>query len=124
MLDFVGSDETLGLAAEVVAPDGLVMIVGESGGHLEIGYERPAIEAWVTTTAWGSIDELREVVRLARIGAVHAEVEVLGLADASVAHARLRAGDVSGRLVSCRDSRPTLSRRRGGSAGCGSPVAA
>ena len=30
VLDFVGSDETLGLAAEVVASDGLVMIVGES----------------------------------------------------------------------------------------------
>ena len=99
VLDFVGSDETLGLAADVVAPDGLVMLVGEGGGHLEIGFERPAIEAWVTTTAWGSIDELREVVRLARIGAVHADVEVLDLADASVAHARLRAGDVSGRLV-------------------------
>jgi hypothetical protein len=27
------------------------------------------------------------------------DVEVLDLADASVAHARLRAGDVSGRLV-------------------------
>jgi propanol-preferring alcohol dehydrogenase len=99
VLDFVGSDETLGLAAEVVATDGLLMIVGESGGHLEIGFERPAIEAWVTTTAWGSIDELREVVRLARIGAVHADVEALDLADASVAHERLRAGDVSGRLV-------------------------
>jgi propanol-preferring alcohol dehydrogenase len=99
VLDFVGSDETLGLAADVVAPDGLVMLVGESGGHLEIGFERPAIEAWATTTAWGSIDELREVVRLARIGAVHVDVEVLDLADASVAHARLRAGDVSGRLV-------------------------
>ena len=99
VLDFVGSDETLGLAAEVVAPDGLVMIVGETGGHLEIGFERPAIESWVTTTAWGSIDELREVVRLAGIGAVHVDVEVLDLADASVAHARLRAGDASGRLV-------------------------
>ena len=99
ILDFVGSDETLGLAAKVVASDGLIMIVGEGGGHLEIGFERPAIEAWVTTTAWGSIDELREVVRLARIGAVHADVEVLDLADASVAHACLRAGDVSGRLV-------------------------
>jgi len=53
----------------------------------------------VTTTAWGSVDELREVVRLARIGAVHADLEVLDLAEASVAHARLRAGEVSGRLV-------------------------
>ena len=99
VLDFVGSDETLWLAADVVASDGLVMIVGESGGHLKIGFDRPAIEAWVTTTAWGSVDELREVVRLARIDAVHVDVEALDLADASVAHARLRAGEVSGRLV-------------------------
>ena len=99
VIDFVGSDETLGLAAEVVGSDGLVMIVGESGGRLEIGFERPAIEAWATTTAWGSIDELREVVRLARSGAVHADVEVMNLADASAAHSRVRAGDVTGRLV-------------------------
>ena len=99
VLDFVGSDETLALAADVVAPNGLVMIVGEGGGHVEVGSERPAIEAWVTTTAWGSVDELREVVRLAQTGDVHAEVEVLDLADASAAHARLRAGDVSGRVV-------------------------
>jgi propanol-preferring alcohol dehydrogenase len=99
VLDFVGSDETLELAAEVVAPDGLVMIVGEGGGRLEIGFERPAIESWVTTTAWGSIEDVREVVRLASTGAVRADVEALDLADASTAHARVRAGDVSGRLV-------------------------
>jgi propanol-preferring alcohol dehydrogenase len=99
VIDFVGSNETLALAAEVVAPDGLVMLVGESGGHLEVGFERPAIEAWVTTTAWGSIDELREVVRLAQGGQVRLDVEVLDLGDASAAHARLRARDVSGRLV-------------------------
>ena len=99
VLDFVGSDETLALAAEVVAPDGLVMLVGEAGGHLEVGFERPAIEAWVATTAWGSIDELREVVRLARARQVRLDVEVLDLGDATAAHARLRAGNVSGRLV-------------------------
>jgi alcohol dehydrogenase, propanol-preferring len=99
VLDFVGSDETLALAAEVVAPDGLVMIVGEGGGRLEIGFDRPAIESWATTTAWGSIDDLREVVRLAQAGRVHADVEVMDLVDASAAHARVRAGDVSGRLV-------------------------
>jgi propanol-preferring alcohol dehydrogenase len=99
VLDFVGSDETLELAAQVVAPDGLAMIVGESGGHLETGFDRPAVEAWASTTAWGSIDELRAVVRLAQVGAVQTDVEALGLEDAPAALARLRAGDVSGRLV-------------------------
>jgi alcohol dehydrogenase, propanol-preferring len=99
VLDFVGGDETLALAADVVAPGGVVMLVGEAGGQLQFGFERPAVEAWLTTTAWGSVRELREVARLARIGRLKCDVEVMELADASVAHARLRAGDVSGRLV-------------------------
>jgi alcohol dehydrogenase, propanol-preferring len=99
VLDFVGSDETLALAGQVVAPDGLVMIVGESGGHLAVGFDRPAVEAWVSTTAWGSIDELRAVVRLAQAGQVHTDMAAMDLEDASAAHARIRAGDASGRLV-------------------------
>jgi alcohol dehydrogenase, propanol-preferring len=99
VLDFVGSNETLALAAEVVAPDGLVMLVGEGGGELRFGFERPAVEAWLTTTAWGSISDLRDVVGLARAGRLQLEVEVLDLADASDAHDRVRAGTVPGRLV-------------------------
>ena len=37
VLDFVGTDETLAHAAAVVAPDGLVMLVGEAGGQLDFG---------------------------------------------------------------------------------------
>ena len=62
VLDFVGSDETLAQAAAVVAPGGLIMLVGEAGGRLAFGFDQPAVEAWLTTTAWGSVEELREVV--------------------------------------------------------------
>ena len=99
VLDFVGSDETLALAAEVVAPDGMVMLVGEGGGELRFGFERPVVEAWLTTTAWGSITDLRDVVDLARAGRLQLEVEVMDLADASAAHDRVRAGTVPDRLV-------------------------
>ena len=61
VLDFVGTDETLALASDMVAPGGLVMLVGEGGGETSFGFERPAVEAWLTTTAWGWIDELRNV---------------------------------------------------------------
>jgi alcohol dehydrogenase, propanol-preferring len=99
VLDFVGSHETLALAAEAVAPDGLVMLVGEGGGELRFGFERPAVEAWLTTTAWGSIAELRQVVSLAQAGRLQLEVAVMDLGDASAAHERVRAGAVPGRLV-------------------------
>jgi alcohol dehydrogenase, propanol-preferring len=99
VLDFVGTDETLALAAGTIAPNGVVMLVGEAGGSMPFGFERPAVEAWLTTTSWGSVRELREVVRLARIGRLQIDVEAVDLADASAAHERVRSGAVSGRLV-------------------------
>ena len=99
VLDFVGADATLELAADVVAPDGLVLLVGEGGGTIPFGFASPPVEAWLTTTAWGTANELREVVRLARRGSLHWDVETMPLEEAGAAHARLRSGDVEGRLV-------------------------
>ncbi|MGH2444923.1 MAG: alcohol dehydrogenase catalytic domain-containing protein [Candidatus Limnocylindria bacterium] len=99
VLDLVGSDETLGHAADVVAPDGLVLLVGEAGGRLPFGFDRPAVESWLTSVAWGSRDDLRDVVRLAARNRVRWEVEPMPLREVATAHARLRAGNVRGRLV-------------------------
>lgn len=99
VLDFVGTDSTLAHAAAVVAPDGLVMLVGEAGGSLPFGFDAVPVESWLTTVAWGSRDDLRDVVRLAQRGRLRWEVETLPLDEAATAHARLRDGDVDGRLV-------------------------
>ena len=99
VLDFVGTDRTLAHAAEVVAPGGAVLLVGEAGGHLPFGFDAPTIEAWVTTVAWGSPDDMRQVVRLARRNRLRWTTEPVPLADAAIAHERLRAGTVEGRLV-------------------------
>jgi propanol-preferring alcohol dehydrogenase len=99
VLDFVGRDQTLRLATEVVAPGGLVMLVGEAGGHVSFGFDRQPVESWLTTVAWGSRDDLRDVVRLAQRGRLRWSVEPVPLRDVARAHARLRAGEVDGRLV-------------------------
>jgi alcohol dehydrogenase, propanol-preferring len=99
VLDLVGNDETLAHAAAVVAPDGLVLLVGESGGHLPFGFDPLPVESWLTTVAWGSRDDLRDVVRLAARGRLHWDVEAIPLREVAAAHARLRAGDFDGRLV-------------------------
>jgi propanol-preferring alcohol dehydrogenase len=99
VLDFVGRDDTLAHAAEVVAPGGAILLVGEAGGHLPFGFDAPTIEAWVTTVAWGSPDDLRQVVRLARRNRLRWITEAVPLADAAAAHDRVRAGTVEGRLV-------------------------
>jgi propanol-preferring alcohol dehydrogenase len=105
VLDFVGSDATLSLAAGVVAATGLVVLVGEAGGTLPFGFERPDVESWLTTTAWGSLSELHEVVDLASSGRLRWEVEVMALADASAAHDRVRSAGLPGRVVLTPDGR-------------------
>jgi len=99
IFDFVGSDATLAAAARHVAPGGLLMVVGEGGGALSFGFDAAAVESWVTSTAWGSVDELREVVALAVAGLVTWDVQVVPLANAAAAHGRLARGEVEGRIV-------------------------
>ncbi len=98
VLDLVGSDETLAAAGAMVAPGGLVMLVGEAGGRLRLGFDDP-LESWVTTTAWGSAADVRAVVDLAGAGTISWTVETMPLAEAPAALERLAAGDVAGRLV-------------------------
>lgn len=99
VFDFVGSDATLAHATAVVRADGLVVLVGEAGGSVPFGFDRVPIESWLTTVAWGSHDDLRRVVALAEGGRLRWDVETAPLTEAQAAHARLRAGDVRGRLV-------------------------
>lgn len=97
VFDFVGVDETLAEAARLVAPGGLISIVGEGGGVLPVSFEQPAVEVAVTTTAWGSLTDLREVVDLAP--SLRWRVEPMPLRDAQAALERLESGDVMGRIV-------------------------
>ena len=99
VLDFVGTDATLALAASALAQDGLGVLIGEAGGTLAFGFDRIPVESWLTTVAWGSHEDLRGVVALAQSGRLEWDVETMPLAEAAAAHLRLRAGNVRGRLV-------------------------
>ncbi len=99
VFDFVGSDDTLEGAVHALAPNGLLLVIGEAGGRLEVGLDRIPTEAWVSSIAWGAVDELGEVVRRARRRQTRWTVERMPLAEAAEAHRRLRAGDVAGRIV-------------------------
>ncbi len=99
VFDFVGTDATLAQASTSVTPGGLVLLVGEAGGNLRFGFDQPPVESWLTTVAWGSAADLRAVVALAEDGGLRWETETMPLEDAATAHARLRSGDVEGRLV-------------------------
>jgi propanol-preferring alcohol dehydrogenase len=99
VFDFVGTDDTLDYAIRNVAPGGLVSLVGEAGGRFAFGFDAVPVEASITTTAWGSLEDLREVVRQARRGRLRWSVERMPLRKARSAHDRLLAGKVAGRIV-------------------------
>lgn len=99
VLDFVGNDATLALAAGSVAQGGDVTFVGRGGGELRVAPGLVPYECTVRMPTWGTLAELAEVVALARAGAIHSEAEVYGIDQAVEAYGRLRQGDVLGRAV-------------------------
>jgi propanol-preferring alcohol dehydrogenase len=99
VFDFVGNDSTLDYAVRNVAAGGLVSMVGEAGGRFEFSFDHVPVEASITTTAWGSLADLREVVRLARRGRMRWTVERMPLSEAAAAHDKLAEGRVTGRIV-------------------------
>jgi alcohol dehydrogenase, propanol-preferring len=99
VIDCVGVDSTLELAAACVAPGGHVSIIGVGGGTLPFRFGVIPFETPVVFSNWGTRAELAEVVDLARAGALHIEVERVALEDVPAAYERLEAGDVRGRVV-------------------------
>jgi propanol-preferring alcohol dehydrogenase len=99
VLDFVGTDATLALAAAVLAVEGHATMIGLGGGTFPMTFGRIPFGASVSRPSWGTLPELHEVVSLARAGALEVEVERLRLDEAVDGYRRLREGAVIGRAV-------------------------
>jgi propanol-preferring alcohol dehydrogenase len=99
VIDCVGVEQTLELAAGIVAPGGHVSILGVGGGTFPMRFGAVPFETSVVLSNWGTRAELADVVALARAGAIHVDVERVRLADVPAAYERLERGAVSGRLV-------------------------
>ena len=99
VLDFVGADETLALAAGVVREGGAIVYVGRGGGTLGVRAFSTPFDASVTISTWGTIPELHEVVALARAGAIRTETRRYALSDTLQGYDDLAQGLVVGRAV-------------------------
>ncbi|POM23554.1 Alcohol dehydrogenase [Actinomadura rubteroloni] len=99
VLDFVGSDATLALAARAVRTLGDLTIVGLGGGTLPVSFFGLPYEASVQTTYWGTRPELQEVLDLAARGLITPATTTFPLDRAVEAYRRLAAGDLTGRAV-------------------------
>lgn len=100
VIDFIGSEGTLTNAVTHVGREGLVIVVGLALGRVPFGFGAVPHEARLMSSVWGSRSELDDVLALARREpSLLRDVDVLPLADAQVAHDRLRMGQTRGRIV-------------------------
>ena len=99
VLDIVGVDATLKLAAEVARPLGRLTVVGAGLGTLPFNFIQVPLRCAVSTTYYGTKNELLEVVALANAGKLRAEIEFFTLDQAGEAYRRLRRGAIRGRAV-------------------------
>lgn len=99
VIDFVGADATMAAAASSIDRQGIIVVVGLWGGRIEFGVGVLPSEAVLTTSIWGSLDELKELLAFAQKHPLQHTVERIPLDQAQQAHDRLRAGGIKGRAV-------------------------
>jgi propanol-preferring alcohol dehydrogenase len=99
VLDFVGSQDTLALAAGAVSRQGVIVVVGLGGGSLPFSFLGMRTEASVTSSYWGSRNELADVLQLARDGKLAAAATTYPLELAGRALDDLRNGRIATRAV-------------------------
>ncbi len=99
VIDFVGSDTTLALAAAVTRSLGDLTIVGIAGGTLPVSFFSVPYEVSIQTTYWGSRPELVEVLDLGARGLIRPTITTFSLDDAVRAYSALAAGEIEGRAV-------------------------
>ena len=99
VIDFVGIDATMRLGLAALARQGLFVLVGLAGGTVPIGFFTQASEVAITTSIWGSRNDLAEVIALAQEGKLTAATESHRLDDINEVLERLEHGLVEGRAV-------------------------
>lgn len=99
IIDFVGANPTMQAAAGAVNRQGILVVVGLAGGRVEYGVGVIPSEAVITSSIWGSLAELKELLEFVKTQGVEHLVETMPLDDAQEALERLRRGDVRGRVV-------------------------
>lgn len=99
VLDLVGSDTTIALAAAVARPLGDVTLVGLAGGSFAFSFFSQRYEVSFQTTYWGTRPELTEVLDLGGRALLLPKVTQVPLDQAADAYRLMAEGKVDGRVV-------------------------
>jgi alcohol dehydrogenase, propanol-preferring len=99
VLDFVGAASTIALGAAVVRVGADLIEVGAAAGEFPWNFYALPYEVNLTTSFWGTLPELHEVIAMARRGLIRAHVQRFGLEEAMRAYELMEQGQLSGRAV-------------------------
>ena len=99
VLDVVGADATLAMAATMGRTLGHITIVGLAGGVLPVNFYTVPHECSVCSPYWGSAGELAEVVALTQAGKIKLTTQRFSLDQAVAAYDKLHHGQIAGRAV-------------------------
>jgi alcohol dehydrogenase, propanol-preferring len=100
VLDFVGSEQTLGVALACAAELGSVALIGMGSGNVPFRWGRtPPLGCEVFYCIGGSLTELHEVVALAERGSLQIDVDVFPFDEIEIALERLERHELRGRAV-------------------------
>jgi propanol-preferring alcohol dehydrogenase len=99
VIDLVGAEATLQLAASVARPLGHVTLVGIAGGTYPFGFFTAPYEVAFAGSNWGTIPELVEMIAMAEAGHLQVHVQRLALDQAIDGYRQLAEGKLLGRGV-------------------------
>ncbi|KAF4334396.1 alcohol dehydrogenase I-ADH1 [Fusarium beomiforme] len=99
ILDLVGSDQSLELAAKTVRPQGFISVAGMSGGSVRLGWNLMATGARFATSLGSTRQDLHEVCHLALQGRLRIDIDRFTFDQIPQAYELLRAGKLGGRAV-------------------------
>ncbi len=99
IFDVVGSSQTMQLGVACGRDRSSMTVIGITGESLRWSFREVPFEMSITSTLWGSLPELREVVALAKAGSITPTIERYTLEGAMDAYKRLEHGELTARAV-------------------------
>jgi propanol-preferring alcohol dehydrogenase len=99
VIDFVGVDTTMAMAARSVRKNGRIVVVGLGGGTFPLRFGALPFGCSMVTTMGGTTPELAEVIALAESGRIQPQLEKYRLDQAAEIYDKLKNGQISGRAV-------------------------
>ena len=99
VLDFVGAEGTIALGASVARPGADLVVIGAAAGSFTWNFYAMPYEVNLTTSFWGSLPELHEVIAMAQRGLIKPHIQRFALEDGMHAYELMEEGQLSGRAV-------------------------